>query len=138
MYWNCLSNKNYSVSNLVLQYFCPSVYNWWIECWLLNVQWQILHAYSGQEQVLKYLKTIEKWGRGGISGATMFECHWKSIHYVIFNMDWQNSFFYGTYNSLSTLFSKIYKRCLTWRSQAPYKHVTWYGPQSEGNQSTGE
>ena len=88
----------------MLQYFCPSVYNWWIECWLLNVQWQILHAYTGQEQVLKYLRTIEKWGRGGISGATMFECHWKSIHYVIFNMDWQNSLFYSSYNSLSTLF----------------------------------
>jgi hypothetical protein len=26
IYWNCLSNKNYSVSNLVLQYFFPDVY----------------------------------------------------------------------------------------------------------------
>ena len=29
-----------------------------IDCWLLNVQWQIFHACSGREQVTTNLNTI--------------------------------------------------------------------------------
>ena len=44
-----------------------------IFCWLLNVQWQIFHAYSGR---VKQLSKSKNCGMGQ-DGATVFDCHQK-------------------------------------------------------------
>jgi tRNA threonylcarbamoyladenosine modification (KEOPS) complex Cgi121 subunit len=47
---------------------------------LLNVQKEILLAYSGREQIEQYLKVIYKSGRDGTTGAMTYNCYYKSMN----------------------------------------------------------
>jgi hypothetical protein len=64
--------KNYSAS---LRF----IYYWLIDLLLLNVQWAVYQLYSGRKQVQQNLIIILKWGRGGPTQESTFDCHWKSI-----------------------------------------------------------
>jgi len=48
---------------------------------LLNVQQAVFQLYSGEEQFQQYIKIIQKWERDKPTGATNFDCHWKSMKF---------------------------------------------------------
>ena len=91
-----------------------------IDCWLLYVQWQIFHAYSGQEQVQQWL--ISKKGWGGTTGQWLLTATGKREL-------WVGTENLASYSGISLLFFLNYKRgLLRIRSMALSKHVTHYGP----------
>lgn len=51
------------------------IFNFLIDCWLLNVHWQIFPSYSEREQVQQYMyiTIIQKRSRNTITGSTDFD-----------------------------------------------------------------
>ena len=104
-----LSSVHSIVSRYMYDENTETIFGWLINWLLLIIQRGVFRLYSGWEQAHQYLKMIQYWGRNVTTGATNFDCHWKSMEsweeWTIYN-------FCSAYNVL-TLFRNIQKRSLT-------------------------
>ena len=76
------SNSNYNIIKFVMFILRKNLMKTMclIDCWILNVQGQIFHEYSEQEQFSSTIyKIIQKWERNGITMAMTIDRHWKSV-----------------------------------------------------------